>query len=74
MLPRAVASSNLRSRNVGCEGLLDWMLWDTLVVYGQNYSGSTGPVGVEPDGEISCFFFFFSDGAGQKKVGLGTPT
>ena len=21
----------------------------------QNYSGSTGPVGVEADGEISCF-------------------
>ena len=27
-----------------------------LVVYGQNYSGSTGPVGVVADGEISCFF------------------
>ena len=36
------------------------VLWDTLVVYGQNYSGSTGPVGFEADGEFSGF----SDGAG----------
>ena len=29
------------------------MLWNTLVVYSQNYSGSTGPVSVEADSEIS---------------------
>ena len=46
------------------------MLWDTLVVYGQNYSGSTGPVAVEADGEISCF----SDGACRERVGLCTST
>ena len=46
------------------------MLWNTLVVYGQNYSGSTGPVSVEADGEISCF----SDGAGRERVGLCAPT
>ena len=39
------------------------VLWDTRVVNWQNYSGSTGPVGVEADGEISCF----SDGAGREK-------
>ena len=39
------------------------VLWDTRVVNCQNYSGSTGPVGVEADGEISCF----SDGAGREK-------
>ena len=36
------------------------VFWDTLVV---NYSGSSGPVGVEADGEIFCC----SDGAGQEK-------
>ena len=39
------------------------VLWDTMVVNCQNCSGSTGPVGVEADGEISCF----SDGAGRDK-------
>ena len=39
------------------------VLWYTLVVYGQNYSGSTGPVGVVADGEITCF----SDEAGREK-------
>ena len=46
------------------------MLRYTLVVYGQNYSGSTGPVGVEADGEIS----YFSDGARRESVGLRKPT
>ena len=32
------------------------------MVNGKNYSGSTGPVGVEADGRISCF----SDGAGRQ--------
>ena len=46
-------------------------MWrNTLVVYGQNYSRSTGPVGVEADGEISCF----SDGARRERVSLCTPT
>ena len=36
------------------------VLWDTVVVNCRIYSGSTGPVGVEADGEVSCF----SDGAG----------
>ena len=36
------------------------VFWDTMVVNCQNYSGSTGPVGVEADGEFSCF----SEGAG----------
>ena len=31
------------------------VLWDTMVVNGQNYSGSTGPVGAETDDEISGF-------------------
>ena len=31
------------------------VLWDTVVVNCRIYSGSTGPVGVEADGEISCF-------------------
>ena len=38
--------------------------------YSQNYSGSTGPVSVEADSEISCF----SDGAGRVRLGLCTPT
>ena len=38
------------------------VLWDTMMVNGKNYSGSTGPVGVGADGRISCF----SDGAGRQ--------
>ena len=33
------------------------------MVYGNNYSGSSGPVGVEADGEIS----WSSDGSSQEK-------
>ena len=36
------------------------VFWDTMVGNCQNYSGSTGPLGVEADGEISCS----SEGAG----------
>ena len=39
------------------------VLWETMVVNSQNYSGSTDPVGVEADGEISCFLA----GAGPEK-------
>ena len=39
------------------------VFWDTLVVNGNNYSGSSGPVGVEADGEIS----WSSDGASEGK-------
>jgi len=48
-------------------------VWDTLVVNGKNYSGSSGPVGVMADGQIS----WFSDGAGQEKgwfICVGLPT
>ena len=31
------------------------VLWDMMVLNSQNYSESTGPVGAEADGEISCF-------------------
>ena len=40
------------------------VFWDTMVVNCQNYSGSIGRVGVEADGEISCF----SEGAGQTQI------
>jgi len=39
------------------------VFWDTLVVNGKNYSGSSGPVGVEADGQI----YWSSDGAGEEK-------
>lgn len=48
-------------------------VWDTLVVNGNNYSGSTGPVGVTADGQIS----WSSDGDGQDKgwsICVGIPT
>jgi len=49
------------------------VFWDTLVVNGNNYSGSSGPVGVEADGEIS----WSSDGASEEKgwsICAGMPT
>ena len=46
------------------------VLWDSMVVNCQNCNGSTGPVGVEVDGEISCFQMELA----EKKVRLFTPT
>ena len=49
------------------------VVWDALVVNGQNYSGSNGPVGVEATGEI----FWSSDGGSQDKgwsICVGIPT
>ena len=59
----AVASSNLRLSTLDVKDFRTEVLWDTMVVNCQNLCGSTRPVGVEADGEISCL----SDEAGREK-------
>ena len=58
---------------VGVKDFESEVLWDMMLVNGQNYSGSTGPVDVDAvDGRISCF----SDGAGRQissSIYVATP-
>ena len=59
--PEGGCDIKLASLSLDVKDLETEVLWDTMVVNFQNYSGSTGPVVVEADGGISRF----SDGAGR---------
>ena len=62
--PEGSCVIKLASLTLDVEDFNTEMLWDTMVVNGQNYSGLTFLVDVEADGEISCS----SDGAGREEL------
>ena len=62
--PEGSCVIKLASLKLDVKGFETEVLWDTVVVNCRICSESTGLVGVEADGEISCF----SDEAGRERV------